>query len=61
MWGYLVRKVYAEGKQYDTADELICALRQKWAEMPQAYIRKLFDSMNRRCAAVLEKGGNVKV
>ena len=57
VWGCLVRKVHADGKQFETENELICALRREWAHAPQSYIQNLVDSMGKRRAKALESSG----
>lgn len=56
-WGWLTRQVYADGKQFHTKDELKAGILKAWEKMPQEYIQKLFESMPRRVASVVEAGG----
>ena len=58
VWGYLVRTVYANGKQYNKVEDLKLAILEAWDDLDQDYIRKLFDSMPKRLFELVLKKGN---
>lgn len=61
VWGLLARKVYANGRQFQTPDDLKRQIQISWNEIGQQYLDTLLDSMPRRIAAVLEaRGGATK-
>ena len=53
MWAELVRRVYANGRQFSTVAELKRVLIQEWEEISQSYIQNLFNSMNYRIYEVI--------
>lgn len=58
VWGWLVRKVYASGKQYNNRDDLIYAIKEAWSTISLDYIKSLYDSIpDRMYEVVLNKGG----
>lgn len=57
VWGWLVRRVYAEGRQYNNVDELKSAIRREWKELDTEYLKKLILSMKRRCLQVCKRNG----
>jgi len=59
VWGMLTRQV--ESRNPKSVEEYSSALDDAWAEMDQAKIRNLIDSMPRRLRAVIDaEGGNTK-
>lgn len=61
LWGWLVRRVYINGTQYNSVNELRTAIRVAWGEIPRNYMETLVLSMKNRLIAVLEnKGGSTK-
>lgn len=61
LWSYLVRQVYADGKQYDAVGPLETAIVDAWESIPQKLIDNLIGSMNNRCFEVISKhGGRTK-
>lgn len=59
VWGWLVRKVYASGKQYSNKEELIEAIKLAWSSISLDYIKSLYDSIpNRIYEVILHKGGS---
>lgn len=61
LWGWLVRRVYINGTQYNSVHELRTAIRVAWKEIPQTFMESLVLSMKNRLIAVLEnKGGPTK-
>lgn len=58
LWGYLVRQIYAHGRQYQNKIELEKAIRDAWATIPPEELHKLTDSMkNRVFEVILNQGG----
>lgn len=61
LWGWLVRRVYGNGRQYNTVQELKSAIRGAWAEIPITLLQTLAMSMKSRLIEVLEaRGGYTK-
>ena len=57
LWGWLARRVYRNGRQFNDADQLFAAIQQEWAIVPEADLKNLIDSMTRRLTAVLRANG----
>lgn len=57
MWGKLAQMVYANGKQYDTINELKVAITQNWANIGADYRHNLYNSMQNRVLSVIEARG----
>lgn len=59
LWGYMVRRVYPDGKQYTNKTSLERACHEAWSAIPQEYLDSLFKSMPRRVEELLRnKGGS---
>lgn len=58
LWAILSRRVYPNGKQYDSVALLKAALFEAWEAIPVALLASLIESMPRRCVEVLVKKGN---
>ena len=58
MWGILVRDVYKDCRQFGSKEELKRAIHKAWNEISITTIRKLFDSMHKRCISVIERNKN---
>lgn len=58
-WGWLARRVYGDGRQFATINELKTAIREAWAQMPLSYLRGLVDSMPSRLTQVLLNKGRM--
>lgn len=59
VWGWLVRKVYEGGRQFEDKETLISAIKLAWSEISLNYIKKLYDSMPDRIYEVIKnKGGS---
>jgi hypothetical protein len=56
-WSKLVRIFYAEGKQYNSANELKNAIFDAWNSISLTYLQTLVASMNDRCFEVIRHGG----
>jgi hypothetical protein len=57
LWGYMVRKVYPDGKQYSNLQSLEMACRQVWDEIDQNYIDSLFQSLPKRVDDLVQNHG----
>lgn len=55
LWGILARKVYANGKQFSSVEELKEAIRKSWNEIDPSELENLVNSMHDR---MLEAYGN---
>jgi len=61
LWGLLVRRVYANGKQFDTRAELKTALIAAWASLGEETIAPLYASLPRRVFELIKaQGGPTK-
>uniref|UniRef100_H3GN86 Tc1-like transposase DDE domain-containing protein n=1 Tax=Phytophthora ramorum TaxID=164328 RepID=H3GN86_PHYRM len=58
VWDLMAQIVYHNGKQYDSVAELTAAIYVAWEAVDLTYLRKLIDSMPRRCIEVISKQGN---
>ena len=58
LWGYLVRKVYANNKQYDSIDELRVSLQKEWNSIGSDVIKNLVSSMPNRIFKLTKSGGS---
>lgn len=60
-WDELGRRVRRRRHPPNTRDQLIQALQEEWAAIPQAVIQRLMDSMQNRVAACIRAdGGNTR-
>ncbi|KAG1705289.1 hypothetical protein DVH05_028532 [Phytophthora capsici] len=57
LWGILSRAVYVNGKQYDTKEELVAAIKKAWDEIPVLKLKRLVASMKKRCMEVYRLKG----
>lgn len=57
LWDCLDRRVRRRRQQPQTLNDLRNALNQEWRRIPQATIRRLIRSMNRRCTALIAARG----
>lgn len=57
VWSEIARKVYENGKQFNTVDELGHAIIKNWNKLSVFYVKKLYRSMQKRCIDVIAKGG----
>lgn len=58
VWGYLAQRVYKNGKQYSSKEELKRAILAEWQTMDKSYLTTLISSMKNRCIAVLKANGS---
>lgn len=59
LWGILVRRIYAEGRQYDSVNELKTAINEAWESIENSILENLVHSMPNRLRKVIEAKGNV--
>ena len=57
VWGILVRRVYAENKQYETVGELKNEILKIWSEIGGDIRKNLIESMPKRIFELIEKHG----
>lgn len=57
LWGILARRVYGNGRQYTSVNELYVAVCIAWREIPQTIIDNLINSMPKRVFDVIKRGG----
>ena len=61
VWGKLAQAVYANGKQYDTKEDLKRAILFEWDALLQEYLATLIRAMKKRCIDVIKAiGGSTK-
>ncbi len=58
LWGILVRRVYANGKQFGSVDDLIESIVECWENILLPDLQRLIDSMQNRICEVIQKNGN---
>jgi len=58
LWAMMARIVYLNGRQYANVAELTTAILAAWDSIEQGTLRKLIESMPRRCIEVIEKKGD---
>lgn len=59
LWGIMVRRIYANGRQYQTVEELKNAIQSAWDSIPDETIQNLVASMPNRIFQVIERKGGV--
>lgn len=59
LWGILVRRIYAEGRQYSTVNELKIAISDAWEEIEESIIKNLISSMPNRIFQTINRNGRV--
>lgn len=57
LWGILARRVYGNGRQYGSVNELYVAVCTAWREIPQTVIDNLINSMPKRVFEVIKRNG----
>ncbi|KAH9114828.1 hypothetical protein LEN26_013015, partial [Aphanomyces euteiches] len=58
VWGHLTRKVYDNGRQFSSRQELKNEIICQWAAIDQAFLLKLIASMKSRCIDVIQARGS---
>ncbi|CAH2087962.1 unnamed protein product [Euphydryas editha] len=56
VWGWLARKLYAAGRQFDK-EALKAALMKEWSAIPQQYMQSLYHSMPSRLFVIIKNNG----
>lgn len=57
VWGWLVRHVYANNRQFKSTKDLQDCIFEMWDKLPASLVKTLVESMHKRCVDVLERGG----
>lgn len=57
LWGHLARVVYANGRQYETEEDLRESILHAWDTIPPELLKKLATSMTRRLVELVVKRG----
>ena len=57
VWAMLVRKVYSEGKQYDSVKQLKAAILEAADHVEPLNLQNLVEKMNKRISLLLRKDG----
>lgn len=57
VWGWLSRKVYEGGRQYDNVEALINRIKAAWNEISLEFIKSLYNSLPNRIFELIEKKG----
>lgn len=58
VWGWLSRKVYENGRQFSSKNQLLNTIKSEWEKIPQSYIKTLYESMPNRIFDVINKNGS---
>ena len=58
LWGILSRKVYQNGRQFSSVEEIKTAIIECWEEIPLQTLETLIDSMKNRVFQVILNKGN---
>ena len=58
IWGLMAKEVYSTGRQYDSTDELIKAIKKSWQKITLSHSKKLIDGMHRRCIELIAQKGS---
>jgi hypothetical protein len=57
LWGILAREVYADGKQYNSKEELKHAIRREWQKISPHVLKNLVESMTKRIYQLISLQG----
>ena len=57
VWGQMARRVYAEGRHFESLSELGEAIGEAWDAIDLEYLPSLYKSIPRRLVSVIEKKG----
>lgn len=57
LWGIMVRKIYAENRQFSSIQELKTAILQSWEEIELGTLQKLVQSMPNRLFQTISRSG----
>lgn len=59
LWGILARKVYENGRQYFSVNELENAILLEWENITNDTLKNLSDSMPSRVFKLISKEGSI--
>lgn len=59
LWGWMVRRVYADGRQFESAASLRAAIVLAWESIPIGVMQALVGSMTNRLREVIMKKGGI--
>lgn len=59
IWGIIVRRIYANRKQYDNVEQLKVAVSEAWESLDKNLLKNLVESMPNRIYQVIERSGGV--
>lgn len=57
VWGALAQAVYANGRQFNSVEELNTVMMQKWDDMNNSILDQVINSMPPSCLKVLKADG----
>ena len=57
VWGIMTKRIYRQGRQYVSKDQLIVAIQEAWNDLPLELLQKLIGSMSTRVQSVIERRG----
>jgi transposase len=57
LWGILARRVYCDGRQFTSVDDLKRVIFEEWSKITMDYLKTLLKSMPDRCLQVVERKG----
>lgn len=57
LWGIIVRRVYAENRQFDSVGELKAAINEAWKGIEHSVLQNLIGSMPNRLFDIIRAGG----
>lgn len=61
LWGYLTKRVYSNGRQFNSVDDLEKTIYHEWNSIDPQYLRNLIDGMsNRICQVLINRGDFIK-
>uniref|UniRef100_A0A1I7X9P3 DDE_3 domain-containing protein n=1 Tax=Heterorhabditis bacteriophora TaxID=37862 RepID=A0A1I7X9P3_HETBA len=58
LWAILVRRIYADNRQFETTKDLQCAICKAWSEVDKSAIKNLVNSMPERIFQVINRSGS---
>jgi hypothetical protein len=59
VWGILTRRVYRNGRQFNTINELKTAISEEWERLTITELRKLFATIPSRIFQVINRNGGL--
>lgn len=57
LWGWLTRKIYADGRQFQDREELVAAIEDAFEHVPLTYVQGLYNSLPTRLFEVVRNNG----